>query len=116
MSRVLLDENLPRGVAQLIEGHEVRHVTRIGWDGLENGDLIAAAERSGFEVLVTADRNLRYQQNLTGRQLALVVLSTNRWADLRRSGEMVNDAVDRAEPGSFREVEVLPRLRGRGLE
>lgn len=113
MSRVLLDENMPLGLARMLHEHDVQHVLRLGWDGVENGDLIAKAEQDGFEVIVTGDQNLRYQQNLRGRELAIVVLSTNRWIDIQRSSETVVEAVDRAEAGSFQEVEIKRQGRFR---
>ena len=72
--RVLLDEQLPRQLAALLTGHEVRTVQQQSWAGLTNGALLDAAEADGFDVLVTGDQNLAFQQNLTKRQLGVVVL------------------------------------------
>jgi hypothetical protein len=66
--------------------------------------LLVEAERAGFEVLVTADKNMRYQQNLKGRKIALVVLGTPRWPALRRHVDLVAAAVNAATPGSYTEV------------
>ena len=104
MSRVLLDENIPAGLRRYLESHDVWHVTQMGWDGLANGLLIAAAERKRFEILITADRNLRYQQNLERREIALVVLSTNHWDTVRANSALVGEAVRRASRGGFEEV------------
>ena len=71
---------------------------------MSNGDLIDAAERAGFGVLVTADRNLQYQQSLTGRQIAIVVLGTNHWATLRDQPDRIAIAIAHAVEGSFVEV------------
>ena len=71
-----------------------------------NGDLIAAAEAAGFEVLLTTDKNMRYQQNLTGRKIAFVVIGNQQWPILRRHVEKVAAAVNAATPGSFVEVEI----------
>lgn len=73
---------------------------------LQNGALIAAAEAEGFEVLVTTDKNLKYQQNLAGRRLAIVVLSTTSWPRIRTNTAKVLEAVRSALPGSFVEVDV----------
>ena len=81
----------------------------MGWAEVGNGELIAVAEREGFEVLLTADRNIRYQQNLAGRRIALVVLPTNNWNHIREHHNAIAAAIKQAEPGSYREVE-LPRL------
>jgi len=71
-----------------------------------NGVLLDAAEAASFEVLVTADKNLRYQQNLSGRKIAIVVLGNAQWPSLRRHVERVLAAVNAATPGSYAEVEI----------
>ena len=73
---------------------------------MENGELVPAAEAAGFEVIVTTDRNLRYQQNLDNRKLAIVVLGRGRWTIVRSHIAKVVAAVDAATPGSFTEVEM----------
>jgi hypothetical protein len=73
---------------------------------LGNGELLDAAEAAGFDVLVTTDKNLRYQQNLTGRKLAIVVLGQGRWSLIRRHVAAVVAAVNAATPGSYAEVEI----------
>ena len=77
-----------------------------GWDRLVNGELIAAAEAAGFELLLTTDKNMRYQQNLKGRKIAFVVPGNQQWPVLRRYVERVVGAVEAATPGSFTEVEI----------
>lgn len=72
--RVLLDHCVPKRFGRLIHGHEVATARRMGWDDLKNGRLIATAETDGFDVLVTTDKSLRYQQNLSGRRIAVVTL------------------------------------------
>ena len=76
----------------------------LGLTSVRNGDLVAYAERHGFEVLVTADKNLSYQQNLAGRSLALVVLSTNQWAVVRRNFDAIANAVDAVHASAYLEV------------
>ena len=107
MSRILLDENVPLGLRRLLKNHEVWHVRDTSWAGLSNGALIAAAEQAGFDILITADRNLRYRQNLAGRRLALIVLGENTWVAVRRSLRTIEDAVGKAEPGTFQEVAMM---------
>jgi len=68
--------------------------------------LLAEAEQAGFDVLVTADKNMRYQQNLTGRRIALVVLSTPQWPLVKLHLDKIADTVDAATPGSFAEVDI----------
>jgi hypothetical protein len=74
--------------------------------GLLNGELIATAETAGFEILLTTDKNMRYQQNLKGRKIAFVVIGNQQWPTLRRYVEMVVLAVNAATPGSYAEVEI----------
>lgn len=113
MASVLLDHNVPRGVRRILAAHDVRTTREMGWDALTNGELLSAAEAAGFAVLVTADRNIRHQQNLAPRTLALVVLGTNVWPVLRGEGERIAEAVARAGPGSYAEVAIGPPPRPR---
>jgi hypothetical protein len=76
----------------------------MSWAELENGDLISAAEGAGFEVMVTGDKDLAYQQNLAGRKLSLIVLGTNNWNIIKEDMEPVVAAVNDAKPGGFRRV------------
>lgn len=75
---MLLDENLPRQLIGELPGHRVSSVVREGWAGVLNGELLRRAESAGFEVFVTADRNLQYQQTLTSRAFGVVVLFPQR--------------------------------------
>jgi hypothetical protein len=81
----------------------------MGWDRLSNGELLTAAEQAGFELLLTTDKNIRYQQNLTGRKIAIVVLGTSQWPVLRLHVQQVVAAVNAATPGSYTEVDI-PRI------
>jgi len=73
---------------------------------LSNGELLAAAETAGFDVLVTTDKNIRYQQNLKGRRIAIVVVGKGRWRLIKPMLDDVRAAVNAAAPGSYTEVEV----------
>jgi predicted nuclease of predicted toxin-antitoxin system len=106
--RVLLDENLPRKLRLLIAAHEVRTAAFQGWSGLANGALLAAAEADGFDVMVTADQNMEYQQNLKGRKLALVVLSNNGRSIITEKIGMITAAIDASAPGDFRFLQLTP--------
>lgn len=103
--RVLLDENLPHRLRTAITGHQVETVKYKGWNGLKNGDLLKLAEADGFQVLVTADQNLAYQQSMVGREIAIVILSAQDFAILQGHLQKIQAAVDRAMPGSFRSVD-----------
>jgi hypothetical protein len=87
-------------------GHIVVEAMERGWDRLANGELIAAAETAGFELLLTTDKNMRYQQNVKGRKIAFVVIGNQQWPILRRYVERVLAAVNAATPGSFTEVDI----------
>ena len=102
--RILFDHGTPRGIARFLFGHTVTRARQRGWDKLSNGDLLAEAERDGFEVFVTADKNIQYQQNLRGRKIAVVVLSTPQWPMVRLHTEKIAAAVNAATPGSYAEV------------
>jgi predicted nuclease of predicted toxin-antitoxin system len=114
MRRILLDENMPKGLRALLAGHTVETAHQMGWGGLTNGDLLATAETAGFDAMLTADSNIQYQQNLTGRRLALIVLSTNNWHVIRSNADAVRAAVDQARAGSYTAVQLdRPALRRR---
>ena len=103
---ILFDHVTPKGIARFLLGHTVIKAKDRGWDTLTNGDLLAEAERAGFDVLLTADKNMRYQQNLTGRKIALVVLSTPQWPVVRLHLEKIVAVVNAATPGSYTEVDI----------
>lgn len=102
----VFDNGTPRGVAAALTGHVVEEARARGWDSLGNGQLLDAAEAAGFEVLVTTDRNLRFQQNLTGRKIGIVVLSKGRWRLIKLRLPAIATAVAAAVPGSYTEVEI----------
>jgi len=104
---VLFDNGTPRTLARyLIDHHMVTEARARGWEELGNGDLLKEAEAAGFEVLVTTDKNLGYQQNLAGRKIAIVVLGKGRWSLIKPHVAKVVEAVTAAPPGSFTEVEI----------
>ncbi len=112
--RVLFDNNVPAPLRQRLTGHTVDTAKEMGWHELKNGDLLTAAEQDGFQVMVTGDKNLTYQQNLEGRALALVVLPTIDWTVLKSLPSALVDiaaAVDRAMPGSFEALPDTPSTR-----
>jgi hypothetical protein len=103
---VLFDHGTPAPLQSFLKGHTVREAKAQGWDTLKNGDLLTAAEAAGFAVLVTTDKNMRYQQNLTRRQIAIVALGNPQWPVLRQHVERVVAAVNAATPGSYTEVDI----------
>jgi len=103
---VLFDHSTPAPLTSYLIGHTVTEARDRGWHRLSNGDLLAEAERAGFDVLLTADKNIRHQQNLSGRRLAIVVLSTPQWPVVRLHSERIAAAVSAATPGSYTEVNI----------
>ena len=104
--RILFDNGTPRGLARLLIGHSVEEARAHGWEELANGALIDCAEQAGFQLLVTTDKNIRYQQNLKSRTLALVVLQNSQWPMVKLVAASIVAALDAALPGSYTEVEV----------
>ena len=111
--RILFDKNVPVGVRRFLVGHNVSTFMQTGWPvQLENGALLKTAEESGFDVLVTSDQNIQYQQNLTARKLALVVLGSNIWPIVTSHAASISKAVDSALPGTYQFIEMpLPPKR-----
>ena len=107
--RVLLDHNVNPRYARLLPDHEVSHAHRMGWQELVNGDLIATAENAGFDVIITADKNLQYQQNLSGRKISIVVLNSIRitFPHIEPLAAQVNVALAGMPPGAF--VTISPK-------
>jgi len=104
---VLFDNGTPRTLSRyLIDRHTVTEARARGWQELENGNLLNQAEAAGFEVLVTTDKNLSYQQNLTGRKIAVVVLGKGRWTLIQPHVAQVVAAINAATPGGFAEVNI----------
>jgi hypothetical protein len=103
---VLFDHSTPAPLIPYLTGHTITEARDRGWDRLSNGDLLTEAERAGFDVLLTADKNIRYQQNLTTRKIAIVVLSTPQWPVVRLHTEKIAAAVNAAVPGSYAEVNI----------
>lgn len=104
---VLFDNGTPRTLARfLIDHHMVTEARARGWERLGNGELLREAETAGFEVLVTTDKNIRHQQNLKGRKIAIVVLGQGRWSLIKNHVPQIITAISGATPGSFTEVEI----------
>jgi len=104
--RILFDNGTPKPIAKVLIGHQVSHARQIGWHELKNGELIRMAEDAGYDLLLSNDKNIRYQQNLQGRRIAVVVLGNSQWPMVRRHLEEIAAAVDAATPGSYTEVSI----------
>ncbi len=103
--KVLLDENLPHRLRQRLGSHEAFTVSYMGWAGLKNGELLSAAEETGFDVFVTGDQTLVYEQNLTGRRIAVLVLSTIDRDILKSNAALIVAALDNVALGSFQQLD-----------
>jgi hypothetical protein len=104
---ILFDHGTPRGLARALSKHTVIKAKARGWDRLNNGELLRVAEEAAFDLLLTTDRRIRYQQNLTGRKIAIIVLGgTTKWVRVRLHLQRIADAVNTATPGSYAEVDI----------
>ena len=99
---VLFDHGTPRGLARALPDHAVVTAKAREWDRLNNGALLKSAEEAAIDLLLTTDRRIRYQQNLTGRKIAIVVLvGTTKWSRVRLHLKRIAAAVNAARPGSY---------------
>jgi glutamate racemase len=105
--KILFDQGTPVPLRGHIPTHRVSTAYELGWATLKNGELLAAAESHGFDVLVTTDTNLQYQQNLTKRKIAIVVLSTTSWPRIQKSINAIVNAIELATPNSFQNVVII---------
>ena len=104
--KVLLDNSTPVNIRGYLREHEVDTAYGQGWAQLGNGELLREVGMNGYQVFITPDRNIPYQQNLTEIQFGIVILSKNNWPLIQDKIEEVVDAVSRASPGEIIEVEI----------
>ena len=101
--RIIFDQGTPAPLRRALSAHTVGTAFELGWSSLANGDLLREAEAQ-FDVLITTDQNLRYQQNLADRRLAILVPPTTSWPEIsQHEGEIVA-AVNTLRPGEYREL------------
>jgi hypothetical protein len=106
---ILFDHGTPRSIARWLRGHTVVEAVARGWDRLPNGALLSVAEEAGFDILLSTDKNIRYQHNLTGRRIAVVVLGNPQRPAVHRYIDRVIAAVTAATPGSYTEVDIASK-------
>jgi hypothetical protein len=104
--RILFDQATPLPIRAYLEHHEVRTASQQGWSTLKNGDLLNAAEAAGFDVFLTTDKNLRYQQSLADRRIAVVIIGRQQWPQLQPHVQRVVDGIDAAAVGSYLEIDI----------
>ena len=100
------DHGTPSGIAAALAPHEVTEARDLGWDTISKGDLLRAAEAAGFNLLLTTDKRIRYQQNLTGRKIAILVLGNSTWRIVRLHLDRIAAAVNLVTSGSYAEVDI----------
>lgn len=103
---ILFDQGTPLGIRDSLPGHTVNTAYEQGWSTLLNGELLNVAEKEGFELLVTTDKNLAHQQNPSKRKIAIVVLGANRWSLIKLALTRIVQAVNAATPGSYTLVKI----------
>jgi hypothetical protein len=105
--RILFDQGTPAPLRGALSGHQVATVYELGWSTLSNGELLKKAE-GAFDLLITTDQNLRYQQNLAGRQLAILVLMTTSWLKLRPCADQIAATALAMATGTYVEFQPTP--------
>ena len=103
--RILLDECVPWPMHRLLANHSCVSVQAQGWAGIKNGELLRLAE-TDFDLFITSDQNIRYQQNLAGRKIAVLELSTNDIERIEAAASLIQDAVEKIEPEQFQQLEI----------
>ena len=102
--RILFDQGTPVPLRRSLSGHDVATAYELGWSTVTNGDLIRLAEQEGYELLITTDTNLRYQQNLNERTIAILVLSTTSWPRIRLVTERIQATIALINTGGYEEL------------
>jgi hypothetical protein len=103
--KILLDECVPWPMHKFLAGHECSTAQQHGWGGIKNGDLLRLAEKE-FNLFITSDQNIRYQQNLAGRQIAILELSTNDYRRIKAAAALIQSTVATIQPREFRQLEI----------
>ena len=104
MKRVLFDHNVPSPLRRLLSVCDVAFADDMGWSLLENGELLDAAEKTGFDVLLSGNKTIRHEQNMDGRKIALVYMSDNHWPIVEPYAPAIAEAIDLVKPGEVKPV------------
>ena len=104
--KILLDQGTPAPLRRYLEGHSVTTAYEQDWSELLNGDLLDVAEEAGYDLFITTDQNLRYQQNLSDRQIAIVVLQSTSWPRIQLQVDRISEIVDVTQSGSYVEIPI----------
>ena len=104
--RILFDQGVPAPLRRYLDEHSVDTAFEMGWSNVRNGELLDQAEDGGYELLITTDQQLRHQQNLAPRQLAVLVLLSTSWPRMQSRIYAIREAVSQMQPGDYREVAI----------
>ena len=106
--RILFDHNIPEPLRRYLAQHTVDTADEKGWATIANGALIRLAEENGYHVLLTADQNIRSQQNINRAKIGIVALMSNRWPLVQLHTEAIIERVETVQPGQFAEIPIAP--------
>jgi hypothetical protein len=115
MRRILFDKNVPYILRARLVGYYVRTADDEGWERISNGELIRCAEEAGYQIIVTCDQSIQYQQNMTHRKISMVVLGSNIWPVIEPKIPEIAAALTSVSPGSFEFIEIAPPPKRRRL-
>lgn len=104
--KILFDQGTPVPLRRYLPTHVIDTTYERGWSELSNGTLLTRAEQEGYDLLITTDHNLRYEQNLANRQIAIVVLMTTSWPRIKQKIDRIRAAVDVVKPGTYQEISI----------
>jgi len=104
--KILFDQDTPVPLRRYLPGHTADTCAELGWSQFQNGDLLREAEAAGYEVFITTDQHLRYQQNMIGRRMAILVLLSTSWPRIQLCAAAISAAVDAASAGDYTEIPV----------
>ena len=104
--KILFDQGTPVPLRRYLHPHLVDTSAERAWSTLQNGDLLNQAESDNYDAFITTDRNLKYQQNLSGRKIRIVALTTTSWPRIRKKTDQVRAALEDLEEGGYTEVEI----------
>lgn len=103
--KILLDECVPWPMHKFLQDHDCTTAPRVGWGGIKNGELLRRAEEQ-FDLFITSDQNIRYQQNLAGRRIPILELSTNDYRRILAAASLIQSTIAGIQPGEFRQLEI----------
>lgn len=107
--KILLDHNAPQGLRHLLDDHDIQTAEYLGWETLRNGDLIRNAILDGYEIIITCDQSIRFQQNLIQQRITVLTITTNDWDTIQTNISLIRRAIDTAQQGEDNIVQIRPQ-------